>query len=158
MLPVLFQPRVALRPRRHPSRYGFGRELDRVFDDLVAGAAPRAKGHNRTDVWEDERQVHMSMEVPGFARDEIDISVEDGVLSVTAEHKDETETKERHYHLRECHHGRLERRFRFPETVDPERVDARLENGVLTLALGKRDEVLPRKIEVQGDSAEPTKS
>lgn len=90
--------------------------------------------------------------LPGYQRDHIDISVDDGVLSITArkedEHEETTEENGTRYFRRERRFGTLSRRISLPETVDSEQVNATLADGVLSLRLPKTQKTLPRKIEI----------
>lgn len=100
------------------------------------------------DIYEDEDSLTVEAELPGFAKDEIDINIEQGVLSIHAERK-QAERKEGTTHVNERRYLRVARKFTLPSSVDPTNVDAKLADGILTLKLSKRDEVKPRKIQVQ---------
>lgn len=128
--------------------------MNRLFQNLAPWAGETNGGTPATDtvsypvdIRETEDAFHVDAELPGFRRDEIDINFQDGMLSITAERKEEkTEGEER---LTERRYRKTSRHFRIPASVDTENVDARLEDGVLHLTLPKRDEVRPRKIEVK---------
>lgn len=100
------------------------------------------------DIYEDEDSLTVEAELPGFAKDEIDINIEQGVLSIHAERK-QVERKEGTTHVNERRYLRVARKFTLPSSVDATNVDAKLADGILTLKLSKRDEVKPRKIQVQ---------
>ncbi len=100
------------------------------------------------DIHEDEDVLTVEAELPGFSKDEIDINIEQGVLSIHAERKPQ-ERKEGTTHVNERRYLRVARKFTLPSSVDPTNVDAKLADGILTLKLAKRDEVKPRKIQVQ---------
>ena len=127
--------------------------MNRVFQNLAPWATESNGGtavdtvSYPVDIRETEDAFHVDAELPGFRRDEIDINFQDGMLSITAERKEEkTEGEQR---LTERRYRKTSRHFRIPATVDTENVDARLADGVLHLTLPKRDEVKPRKIEVK---------
>jgi len=103
----------------------------------------------RVDVREDDEHVYVEAEVPGMSKDEIEITLEGGVLRIAGEKKQETERKEGDYHLRERRYGKFERSFTLPTTVDEGKVNATLKDGVLTITLDKKDEVKPKRIEVK---------
>jgi HSP20 family protein len=90
--------------------------------------------------------VFVDAELPGFRKDEIDLTLEGGVLTITAERKQEPKKTE---HLTERRYTRVQRSFALPTSVDESAVDAKLEGGVLKLKLAKHDEVKPHKIEVK---------
>jgi len=100
------------------------------------------------DIHEDENNIYVEAEVPGFKKDEINVTLENGVLTIEGERKEEPEGKGSR-HLNERRYTRVARSFTLPNTVNESDVDARLEDGVLHLTLTKRDEVKPRKIEVK---------
>ena len=123
----------------------FQREIDRVLNhglgdgDLTTAAYP-------VDIHEDADAITVEAEMPGFKKDEISVTLEQGVLSISAERKAEETKGEKH--LNERCYRRLARSFKLPVDVDESKVNATLADGVLTLKLAKREEVKPRKIEV----------
>lgn len=119
----------------------FDRELAN-WDDNVMGAYP-------VDIREDDNAVYVEAELPGFAKEQIDVSIENGVLTITAQRDAKTKQDEKgQTHLHERRFTQVSRSFTLPNTVDAGKVDAKLDNGVLHLKLTKRDEVKPRKITV----------
>ena len=128
-------------------------DLFREFDRLFAGpgwaeAEAEPTAAYPCDIRETSENVIVEAELPGFKKDEIDVSVEQGVLTIDA-HRASSEREAGETHLRERSYTRVHRRFMLPTTVDAEKVDAHLDEGVLTLTLPKREEVRPRKIEVK---------
>jgi HSP20 family protein len=97
-------------------------------------------------LWEDEQQVFVEADVPGLTEQDLDLSVQENLLVLRGERKCERLGK---YDTR--WHGRFEQHVRLPETVDPNQVEAKLANGVLRVAIGKRPESKPRKIAVKVD-------
>ena len=77
------------------------------------------------------------------------MTLNEGVLTIKGETKEDHEVKEENYHLRERHFGSFMRRIALPSNVDAEHVEATNENGVLTLTLPKAENVKPRRIEVK---------
>lgn len=100
------------------------------------------------DVYEDEQGIRLKMEVPGIDEKDIDVRLENNLLTVRGERKLENETKEENYHRIERHYGSFTRSFTLPNTVNPEEVKASYSKGVLTIALGKRAEARPKQIKV----------
>jgi HSP20 family protein len=88
------------------------------------------------------------MEVPGIDEKDIDVRLENSLLTVRGERKLESETKEENYHRIERRYGGFTRSFTLPNTVNPEEVKASYAKGVLTIALGKRAEARPKQIKV----------
>jgi HSP20 family protein len=98
------------------------------------------------------------MEVPGIEEKDIDIRLENNLLTVRGERKMESETKEENYHRIERSYGSFSRSFSLPTSVNPEDVKAGYNKGVLTVTLGKRAEARPKqiKVEVKPEIAEKT--
>jgi HSP20 family protein len=100
------------------------------------------------DIHEDDNVIHVDAEMPGFKKDEIEVTFENGVLNIGAQRKAD-ETKKGEAHLTERRYTRVARAFTLPNTVDAGQIEASLVDGVLHLKLHKRAEVKPRKIEVK---------
>ncbi len=99
------------------------------------------------DIRETGDSMVFSVEVPGFEKEDLNISVDDGVLTISGERTiEESETK--NYLRIERFYGKVYRSFRLPGTVDSENISANLKNGVLTVTLPKREEAKPRQIPV----------
>ena len=104
------------------------------------------------DVIENADGFTVKASVPGFAPQEIEISVEDDVLTLRAEHKAEdgkASQDEDKMHWQERYYGKLERCFILPATVDTNKAKAEMEHGVLTLSLPKAETAKPKTIKVQ---------
>lgn len=105
-------------------------------------------GNYPVDIHEDENFIYVEAELPGFKKNEIEVTLENGVLNIQAQRGTETKNKGES-HLTERRFTRVARAFSLPNTVDESKVDANLADGLLTLKLHKREEVKPRKIEVK---------
>jgi HSP20 family protein len=101
------------------------------------------------DIEESEGEYVIKASVPGFAPQEIEIEVEDGVLSIRAEHEGEDEQEREDWYLRERFSGAVERRLRLGKDVNSEEIEAHLEHGVLTLTLPKVEQAKPKLIAVK---------
>ena len=122
-------------------------EFERLFEREAA--QPRVR-HNLTialDVTEDEDVYTVVASVPGINPDDIEITMEDDVLTIEGQiaSNDEEEVK---YHLRERRYGSFKRSIRFPLTVNADAIDADYDRGLLTLTVPKAEIVKPRRIEV----------
>ena len=100
------------------------------------------------DVYEDEHGIQLKMEVPGINEKDIDIRLENNVLTVTGERKLEKEEKQENFHRVERRYGTFSRSFTLPNTVDNESVAASYEKGLLKITLGKRADAKPKQIKV----------
>jgi HSP20 family protein len=102
------------------------------------------------DVREDADHLYVEAELPGFKKDEIDITLENQTLTISAERKSEQkkEGAKGDLLLHERRYSRFLRSFTLPPTVDDQTVNAKLNDGLLTITLNKREETKPRKISV----------
>ncbi|MCC7145847.1 MAG: Hsp20/alpha crystallin family protein [Phycisphaeraceae bacterium] len=119
------------------------RAMQRWWGDSSEGLA----GSYPVDIREDADHVYVDAELPGFTRAQIEVTLENGLLSIQAQRQAAKNEGEQHLHERRF--TRVARSFTLPNTVDETKVTATLENGVLHLTLNKREEVKPRKIEVK---------
>lgn len=123
----------------------FNRALSQWWGD---GGNQTTTGIYPVDIREDADHIYVEAELPGFKKEEVDVTLENGMLHIIAERKADT-TRKGETHLSERRFTRVARSFTLPNTVDEAHVDAKLEGGVLSLTLHKREEVKPRKIQVQ---------
>src|SRR5467141_4355619 len=100
------------------------------------------------DVYEDEHNITLKIEVPGIDEKDIDVRVENNNLTVHGERKLEKEEKEENYRRIERQYGSFTRTFTLPNTVDTESVAANYEKGVLKVQLAKKAEAKPKQIKV----------
>jgi HSP20 family protein len=107
------------------------------------------------DVYEDEHQVNLKIEVPGIDERDIDVRVENNTLTVHGERKIEKEEKEENYRRVERQYGAFTRAFSLPQTVDTENVSATYDKGVLKITLPKKAEAKPKQIKVNVVSEKP---
>jgi HSP20 family protein len=108
------------------------------------------------DVYEDEHNVTLKIEVPGIDEQDIDVQVENNTLTVHGERKIEKEEKEENYRRVERKYGSFTRTFTLPTTVNTESVSATYDKGVLNIALPKKAEAKPKQIKVNVGSATST--
>ena len=128
--------------------------INRAFRDSYSGAAQddaltTSSFAPAVDVYEDEHQVALKIEVPGIDEKDIDVRVENNTLTVHGERKIESEEKEENYRRVERQYGSFTRSFTLPQTVDTENVSATYERGVLKVTLPKKAEAKPKQIKVQ---------
>lgn len=105
------------------------------------------------DIYEDEHKITLKLEVPGMKESDLDIQLENNVLTVKGERKLENEEKEENFHRIERRYGSFYRSFTIPNTVNPDSVKADYDAGVLRIQLEKRAEAKPKQIKVQVGSA-----
>ena len=95
-----------------------------------------------------EHELVLKAELPAMSRDDIDINIENFVLTIKGEKKAPAEVNDDQYHHIERRYGSFSRSFSLPQTVDPNKVSAEYKNGVLTVKLPLREEAKPRSIKV----------
>jgi HSP20 family protein len=100
------------------------------------------------DVYEDEHTVSLKIEVPGIDEKDIDVRIENNILTVHGERKFEKEEKEENFRRVERQYGSFTRTFTLPTTVDAEKVSANYDKGILKIALPKKAEAKPKQIKV----------
>jgi HSP20 family protein len=110
------------------------------------------------DVYEDEHQVTLKIEVPGIDEKDIDVRVENNTLTVQGERKIEREEKEENYRRVERQYGTFTRTFTLPQTVDTDKVSATYDKGVLKISLPKKAEAKPKQIKVNVGSEKGEKT
>src|SRR2546422_4020675 len=100
------------------------------------------------DIYEDEHNITLKLEVPGIDEKDIDVRIENNTLTVHGERKFEKEEKEENFRRVERQYGSFTRSFTLPNTVDPEQVNATYNKGVLKVTLAKKAEAKPKQIKV----------
>src|SRR5438128_7113031 len=101
------------------------------------------------DIYQDgNNELVLKAELPDMAREDIDITVDNGTLTIKGEKKLGSDVKEEQFHRIERHYGAFSRSFSLPPTVDPGKVAAEYKQGVLTVRLPLREEAKPRQIKV----------
>ena len=145
-------------------KYDPFRELRGLHDEmsrLFSGVGPSMQGDEfargawspNVDIYEDADKLIVEAELPGMDRDDFEVNVENNVLTLKGERKFEKKTEGDNYHRVERAYGSFTRQFTLPQSVTAEGATADFENGVLRVALAKREETKARKIEITGGGA-----
>ena len=127
--------------------------MNRLFRDSVS---PEAQDQTLAtsafappvDVYEDEHNITLKIEVPGIDEKDIDVRIENNTLTVHGERKFEKEEKEENFRRVERQYGSFTRSFTLPTTVDPEKVSAASDKGILKISLAKKAEAKPKQIKI----------
>jgi len=101
------------------------------------------------DITEDDKEYLVKAELPEVKKDDVKVTVENGILSIAGERKFEKEDKGKRYHRIERSYGSFARSFGLPDDADPHKVDAKFSEGVLTVHVSKSESAKPRQIEVK---------
>ena len=138
------------------------RMMDQMFNEMFRSidnqqsSDGQNSGNLEIDINESEEQYTIQASMPGVKAEDIDISVNGDMLTISGETESESESDKGHYHLRERHYGSFRRSIALPSNVDADNIDAECENGVLKLKLPKSEETKPRRISVKGSNGSKT--
>lgn len=140
------------------------RELEEVHNRLSSffdGGSPRNREKEESlmltewaplvDISEDDKTYTIKVELPEVKREDIKVSVENGMLTISGERRREKEEKNRKYHRVERSYGSFVRNFTLPQNVDPSQVGAQYRDGVLNVSIAKSEQARPHSIEVKVD-------
>lgn len=125
-----------------------------LLDQFFGNAGTRSTSSSlmrapETDVVETEREIRVHVEMPGLKRDDIEVDVENNILTVRGEKREErTEGNDGRYHLSERRYGTFARSFVLPRDVDADHIQASFENGVLSVVIPKSEKARRRRIDV----------
>jgi len=128
------------------------RELATFFGNFADGSGKEQLAAGTfvpaVDVYEDEHNLVLKLEVPGVNEEDLNVSLENNTLTVQGERKFEKEEKEENFHRIERRYGSFTRTFKLPNTADTEKVEAGYEKGILKITVAKRAEAKPKQIKV----------
>jgi HSP20 family protein len=129
--------------------FGLRREIDRLFDDTFA----RTGGSftPAVDIKENDKEIRLELELPGMRPEDVEITAENGVLTVRGEKQEERkEGEDNRYQVVERIYGTFLRTFQLPQGVDADQIKAEFNNGVLSLHIPKAALPQPKRIEIGG--------
>ena len=138
--------------------FGVTRNFDQFFDSLIPRTTRGPNGEESdflgtwypaVDIFDNDNEIVLKAELPGLKKEEIDIHVEDNLLTLRGERKREEEVKDKGYYRSERAYGTFSRSFTLPATVDVKKINASYKDGVLAVTLPKAEEAKPRQIEVK---------
>ncbi|MHA1129708.1 MAG: Hsp20/alpha crystallin family protein [Candidatus Helarchaeota archaeon] len=107
----------------------------------------------RLDIKEGDTEYIIAAEVPGYAKDDINIEIKDNTLIISSEFEDEKEEKEEGYLVRERTQRSFSRLVRIPEGTKAEDISAHLDKGILSIKIPKKEPIPPKKIEIKTQSS-----
>lgn len=123
----------------------FTNDFDKFFNDFFFTPV-RAKQNNAfenipaVNISEKDGVFHIELAVPGMKKEDFNIEIHDGVMSISSETKEESTSEERNYSKREFNYSSFERRFTLPDNIKEEQVSAKYEDGILKVSVPKADE------------------
>lgn len=131
------------------------KEFNRLFDNFFHGdltdttSAFTSTWIPAVDIAERENDFDVKMELPGVAKEDVKITMQEGILTVKGEKKQEKESKGSDYHRVERSYGSFQRSFSLPAAVRAADIDASFSDGVLRITLPKAEEARPKQIDVK---------
>lgn len=145
--------RTELEPR-NSDVWGLQSGINRLFDAFMSPldtTETKAVMAPKLDVAELKDKFEIKAELPGMDEKDIDLSVEDGLLTISGEKKEEKEEKDKGYYLKECSFGTFSRSVRLPDNIADDKIEAKFKKGVLTIDLPKKAIAQPksRKISIK---------
>jgi HSP20 family protein len=126
--------------------------VNRVFSDLYGRSASEDLSGRWTpavDIYESPDALVLKAELPDVKREDIQITVENGLLTLSGERKVDSDVRQDQYHRIERSYGAFSRSFSLPSTVDGSNASADYKNGVLTIRLPRREDAKPKQIDIQ---------
>jgi HSP20 family protein len=137
-------------------------EVDRLFSEMLGGLG-RGRGSQggqqpaqwapAVDVLTNDGDLVIRAELPGVKQEEVDITLQNGLLTISGERKIDQEEERGGYHVRERRYGSFRRSMTLPEGTDESKIHARFEDGVLEVTVeGAAVEQVPKRIEIEGSS------
>jgi HSP20 family protein len=134
-------------------------EMNRLFmSNLSRGGSEEGFSSGawspQVDIFENKDQIVLEAELPGMKPENVEISIENNVLTLHGERKFEKKDEGDNFHRVERSYGSFTRSFTLPPTVSSENAQAEFENGVLRLTLAKREEAKPRRIEIKAGGSQ----
>lgn len=150
-----------LQPVSERPIFSLWEDMDRLFEEVAKGVPTSSlTRENRTaafsprlDIAEEKNRYTVTAELPGLDEKNVEISYDDGFLTLKGEKKTEMESQETHYHRIERSFGSFERTIQLPQEVESEKIEARFKQGVLTVFLPKAKviEKAAKKIQIKSD-------
>ena len=131
--------------------------MERLFDEMVGRGLWRTSEERplrgswvpAVNILERQDAMLITADLPGLKAEDVEVTVEDGTLSIRGERKLEETSEGESYHRVERLYGVFERTFTLPNSVDVERIEARFSNGEMALTLPKREESKPRSVKIK---------
>ncbi len=125
------------------SRFGLTRRED--FDEEYENAVWMPL----TDIYEDNDNYYLKVDLPGMKKDDVKISYADGTLSISGERAEEKQSKDAQFHRIERSYGKFFRSFNIPKEIKEDKISAEFKDGQLTITIPKAEEVKPKEIEIK---------
>lgn len=127
-------------------------EVNRLFDDFFLPSGVRDFSFMpQVDISENNNQIKVKADLPGVTEKDIELTLENNILTIRGKREEEKETKEDNYYSRERIYGTFMRQVQIPKRVNPDSVKAKFKNGVLEVVMDKAEEEKSKKIAIQAE-------
>lgn len=138
----------------------WNQQMDRWFNELMNRGARRFGDEDRirgswtpsVNVLEKKDSIEITADLPGLKAEDVEVTVEEGVLTIRGERSFEEAKDGETYHRIERSYGLFERTFSLPNSVDPTKIEARFKDGEMAIILPRREESKPRSVKIKVDS------
>ena len=134
--------------QRNRLRHYYPADVDSLFDQFFASRSPQTRARVPASFWEEGDKYHLELDVPGAAQDDIELTFDKGLLTISHERAAPEDTAREGWHDERAY-GKFSRVATLPDSVDPDSIEASLSAGVLHVTLTKRPEAQPKRIEVK---------
>jgi HSP20 family protein len=131
--------------------FGLRREIDRLFDDTFGRGDGVSAWSPAVDIRETDQEMVLELEVPGIKPEQVELTAENGVLTVKGEKKSERKEGDENdrYHVVERSYGNFMRSFQLPQGIDETKIEADYDNGILSIHIPKAALPQPRRIQIK---------
>jgi len=142
---------MALLKYSRPDSDVFNRRFSDIMDEFFNDAVATRKNTfaPSIDISETDKQFIVDVEVPGINKKDIELNLENNMLTISGERSFNKEEEGKQYHRVESHYGTFNRSFRLPENVDSDSIKATYNNGILNITVDKSEEKLKKQIEIK---------
>ena len=149
---------IRWQPINRPATWNTG--IDRLFNEFMGRSLRQVEEETAACAWtpavnilEREEGIVISADLPGLKAEDVDVTVDNCILTIKGERTLEEVAEGETYHRVERSYGSFERSFSIPNSVDPKKIEARFSNGEMTITLPKREESKPRSVKVKVTTA-----
>lgn len=134
------------------------RNIDNLFDDFLNTFYEPVSFTNKNDIKnfnanfdisETKDSYHIELDLPGFEEKNVDINLEDNLLTIKGKREESSENKDKNYFTKERFYGEFQRSITLPNNINSEKIEAKYRNGVLEINIPKEENKNMRKIEIQ---------
>ncbi|HRX16679.1 MAG TPA: Hsp20/alpha crystallin family protein [Spirochaetota bacterium] len=126
----------------------WSKTFDRIFDDFFSASPVGTSTVPALDIEEEKGRYVLTAELPGMEESDLDISVTDGVLTISGEKKEEKKKEEKCCIVSERRYGSFSRSIPLPKNIDTDKLKAKFEKGVLSIEMPKDEKAAPKKIKI----------